>query len=46
VSEPLDFGCPRVDVMTDCGYEATLADVVSTIEAAHHLSDPHPRWSR
>ena len=43
LAEPLDFGCPRVDVSTDCGYEPALADVVSAIDAAHHLPDPHPR---
>jgi AAA domain len=39
LAEPLDFGCPRVDVRTDSGYEPALADVVSAIEAAHHQSD-------
>lgn len=42
LADPLDFGCPRVEVSTDCGYEPALVDVVSAIEAAHHLSDPFP----
>jgi AAA domain len=46
LAEPLDFSCPRVDVRTDCGYEPALADIVSAIEAAHHLSDPYPRPRR
>jgi hypothetical protein len=46
LAEPLDFGCPRVDVRTDSGYDPALADIVSAIEAAHHLCDPGPRPRR
>ncbi len=46
LAEPLDFGCPRVDVRTDSGYDPALADVVTAIEAAHHLCDPGPRPRR
>jgi hypothetical protein len=38
LSEPLDFGCSRVDVMTDCGYDPALADVVSAIESAYRAA--------
>jgi hypothetical protein len=35
LTEPLDFGCPRVDVSTDRGYDPALAHVVAAIEAAY-----------
>jgi hypothetical protein len=35
MAEPLDFGCPRVEVSTDHGYEPPLADVVAAVEAAY-----------
>ena len=35
LAEPLDFGCPRVEVRTDCGYDPAFADVVAAVEAAH-----------
>ena len=33
--EPLDFACPVVVVRTDDGYQPTLEDVVSTIDALY-----------
>jgi hypothetical protein len=38
LAEPLDFGCPRVEVQTDCGYDPVFADVVAAVEAAYRLA--------
>ena len=38
LAEPLDFGCPRVEVRTDCGYDPAFAYVVAAVEAAHRLA--------
>ncbi len=35
MAERLDFGCPRVEVSTDDGYQPALADVVAAVEAAY-----------
>ena len=39
LAEPIDFGCPRVDVRTDDGYDPVLAEVVNAIEAAQHVAE-------
>jgi hypothetical protein len=33
--EPLDFGCPRIDVDTTDGYTPSLREIVRKIERAH-----------
>ena len=38
LAEPLDFGCPRVEVNTDCGYAPALADIAAAIEMAYRLA--------
>ena len=38
LSEPLDFGCPRLEVRTDDGYDPALADVVTAIEAEYRVA--------
>ena len=40
LAQPLEFGCPRVDVSTFSGYEPALAEVVLAIEAEHRAVPP------
>jgi predicted kinase len=40
LAQPLEFGCPRVDVSTFSGYEPALAEVVLAIEAEHRAAPP------
>ena len=42
LAEPLDFGCPRVEVGTDCGYDPVVADVVAAVETAYRLAPLGP----
>ena len=41
MSEPIDFGCPRIEVSTDDGYEPAFVDIVAAAEAAYRAGD-HP----
>jgi hypothetical protein len=43
LAQPLDFGCPRVEVRTDCGYDPAFADVVTAIEGAYRGADARPQ---
>jgi hypothetical protein len=39
LAEPLDFGCPRLEVRTDDGYDPALAEVMIAIEAEYRVAE-------